>query len=456
MNTEDIDSLDDNLAVSNEPQNQSIQPTGPVEPTKPDPLYAIPNVTNEPQVANPVLNTSNDVIPEMTPVQNDMASVTTAPEAVSLNDMVSPTNLESNDISKFGQEGIPLNNINQNPKPSSLESVTKSDEYNNIGVVPANAHVEQKIKKPLNPKMVLIAAVVLVVLIGIGVFAYLRMGQNAAKSLKLKNVKVQLSDVLSTNVNDYVASGKIDTSCVTNFDDVQINKIGHYQYKIICDSGTVVGYIDVVDEQAPTITTKTVYKLVGQTIDKNDFIESCEDVSGCVTVLDDEETVKNYLTTAGSHEVTLTVKDGNNNEKKVSSYLIVTNTEVSRNLICTSKQFENTDEQYNYKIKDSVGILIEDGDIKNAGFTFRDYIINYSSDEAYKKAKDSIKDGNITLSLVSGKATFNDAEKQIIVKKMMSVEELNSEFELYPDEYSALRSAYENHENEYECVTESK
>ena len=39
--------------------------------------------------------------------------------------------------------------FNQNPKPSSLESVTKSDEYNNIGVVPANAHVEQKIKKQI-------------------------------------------------------------------------------------------------------------------------------------------------------------------------------------------------------------------------------------------------------------------------------------------------------------------
>ena len=278
----------------------------------------------------------------------------------------------------------------------------------------------------------------------------------AGKIGKLKNVKVQLSEVISTNVNDYIASGKIDPSCVTNFDDVQINKIGHYQYKIICDSGTVTGYIDVVDEQAPNVTTKIAYKSVGATVNKNDFIESCADVSGCVTELVDEETVKTYLASAGTHEVTLSVKDGNNNEKKVTSYLIVTNVEVTRNLVCTSKQLENADEQYNYKLKDSVGSVIEDGDIKNAGFTFRDYIITYTDEAAYKNAKDSIKDGNIDLSIVSGKATYNDSEKQIIVKKMMTTEELIAEFETYPEEYGALRTAYQNSENEYECITETK
>ena len=78
MNTEDIDSLDDNLATTNANQSESIQPTGPAEPAKPDPLYDIPNVTNEPQLANPVVEQLDGEIPEMTPVQNDMATVSMA------------------------------------------------------------------------------------------------------------------------------------------------------------------------------------------------------------------------------------------------------------------------------------------------------------------------------------------------------------------------------------------
>ena len=198
---------DPNMAVNN-----------PVSPEASGGL-ASPTPAAPSEQSQPVAPTPQN-IPEMTPVQNDMSTVTNvdmAPTPMNVNDMVSPTNLEQTDISTFGQEGIPLNNINQNPKPSSLESVPKSDEYNNIGSVPENAHVEQKPKKQLNMKFVLLMAILLIVLVGVGIFVYLRMGNKASAKITAKNVKVQLSDTISTNVSDYVASGKIDSSCVANF-----------------------------------------------------------------------------------------------------------------------------------------------------------------------------------------------------------------------------------------------
>ena len=465
MNTEEqIESLDDlNSTPSNVPETVGT-PMGVVEQLN-ETLNDTPPVSN-PDVSGISLGFSDQINPVTpTPVAASPLESSSKPidlmtpspgmdePTMNFNDAVGPTNLDSVNINNFGQEGIPINNINQNPKPSSLQSVAKSDEYNNIGMVPPNAHIEQKPKKQLNLKFVLLIAIVLIIAIGVGIFLYLRLG-NKSLGLKLKDVKVQVSGNISTNLNDYVASGNLDDSCVANFDEVKVSQIGTYNYKIICNSGTYLGNIIVVDETAPIVTTRLVYKTVGSEIKVADFIEDCQDVSNCTYDFADADAVKNYTNTAGIYEVLITVNDDQKNTKDIVSNLIVTEDEIKLSMICESKSIE-TQDGYSYIIKDTIGISNGSGGYIYSGFTMRSFIITYSDEKTYKDVKATIKDGSITHPLGTGKVIENDTNKVINITKFLSDEEKSSEFNEALNEYSSVRNAYQNDEREFECKTSS-
>ena len=127
------------------------------------------------------------------------------PEPINLNDMVAPTNPDSANIDSFNQDGIYLGVNNTNPKPSSLETVIKSEEYNDIGKVPPNAHIEEKPKKKKSKALLIILVIVLIAGIGFGVYYYLGLGNKV--KLTLKNVKINIGETISTNVKDYIAIG---------------------------------------------------------------------------------------------------------------------------------------------------------------------------------------------------------------------------------------------------------
>ena len=353
----------------------------------------------------------------------------------------------------FSQGPMAPNNL-ENPKPSELEDVNKSLGYNNIGMVPPNSSAEPKQKRKPNKTIVFLLVVILIAAIGIGVFLYLRMG-NKKSSVTLKDVTIEPSESISTNINDYVASGSLDKSCVPNFNDVQTSQVGTYTYKIICNSGTYTGTINVVDNTAPSVKTRLVYKTVGQKVEIEDFIEECNDASDCSYAYQDENIVKDNINKIGTIEVPIIVKDGADNSKTVSTYLIVTNEEVKNNLVCTSQSIAVDAENFNYQIQDTMGILIQNGFINYAGFTMREYIITYTSDEAYNTAKESITDGNIETSIGKGKAIANDTDKSIIITTLLSDLDKNNEFTTYPTDYQGLRNAYQNNSRGFECVTKS-
>ena len=377
-----------------------------------------------------------------------------APTPYSLNDMVTPTNLNQTNINNFGQENIPINNFNQNPKPSNMEMVSRSDQYNSIGTVPETYNMDQKPQKEKkNPKGILLIAIILIAAIGIGIFLYLRLG-NKKVNIKTKNIKIQVSDTISTNVNDYVENGQVDSSCVANFDEVKVNEIGTYTYKIICNSGTYPGTIEVVDEMAPDVSTKAAFKTIGQAVSEEDFIESCNDASGCTYSFVNEDIVKTNIMSQGTYDVEISVKDGQNNEKKVTSYLLVTEASIDRKLNCVSEDITGED-GYTYVIKDSIGIIKRSGDLVYAGFTMRNYILTFDDEDAYKAMKNSIKeDGSIETKLSNGKASYDDSNKQIIIMEFVKSDKLNNEFGSYPEQYSKLRVMYQNDEKGYSCNAE--
>lgn len=382
------------------------------------------------------------------PVEPNSLGVS-APEPINLNDMVAPTNPDSTNIDSFNQDGISLG-VSDSPKPSSLETVIKSEEYNDIGKVPPNAHIEEKPKKKKNKTLLLLFVIILIAGVGFGVYYYLGLGNKV--KLTLKNVKINIGDTISTNVKDYVSIGTPDSSCVTNFDEVDVNKVGNYQYKIICNSGTFIGKIDVVDESAPAIYLKTPIVNVNNTVAIEDFVLKCSR-EDCTYSFVDEEGLKTNLATAGNYEVKINVSAGENNSKVVTAYLVVVDNLINRQLECTSAAIKVEADNYSYTIKDQVPIAIINSELAYAGFTIREYTLTYDTPEAYKAAVATIKEDNtMETSIVKGIANYIDSDKQIIITEIKTKEDMVSEFTDYPDNYSELRNKYENSDKSYECV----
>lgn len=382
------------------------------------------------------------------------------PEPISVNDMinnVAPTNLENTNIENFGQDGINVDSLNQNVNaPTSFGEIGGSEEFNNIGMVPPNSNATEKPKKKSNKTLIVVLAIILIAAIGYGVYYYLHMG-NKGNQLKLKTVKVEINSTISTNINDYIESGKADSSCTSNFNEVLINKAGTYDYKIICNSGTYKGTIIVVDEASPRVITKSAVVKVGAAIKPDDFIESCSSGSECEYSFVDSNEVTNLTKQVGTHEVSINVKDPDTgNSKVVKAYLIVIDKDITHNIVCNSASITSND-SHTYVIKDTLGIYHNGTEFVFAGAATRDYTITYSSSEAFNTDKGKIdKDGYLKLDFAEGKASYDSEKQTITITKLLTIDELKSEFSDFSTSYSSVRNSYTNDKvREFECITNS-
>lgn len=409
--------------------------------------------TNENQIET--LDTLDANNSEMIPQESSqMVESVVKPQPISVEDLtnsVSPTDLQSTNISNFGQEGIPLNNINQNPKPSTLETVPKSEEYNNIGMVPPNAHVEVNPKKNNKKLLFIIIAFVLVLAVGVFIYLYLNQGNKAEVKLTLKEVSIQVGENISTKVEDYIEKSNMNTSgCMLNTESVLNNKIGNYKYKIICGNLTYSGDIHVVDSVAPVVETKYLIRKVNEEVKIEDFIANCEETSACHYKYLDENIVNESIKQSGTYEIVINVSDDYDNKVDVTAYLIVLTNDITHNLVCNSKDIAVEDNKYIYKFTDTLGLY------SNGGFVFgnvayRDYILSFSEQNNYDEIKALITNGIIEIGDIKGKAISNDKDLTIKVSRLLMLEDLNNEFDSFPTSYSDIRKVYQNDERGFSC-----
>lgn len=378
------------------------------------------------------------------------------PQPISIEQLansVSPTDLQNTDISNFGQEGIPLNNINQNPKPSTLETVPKSGEYNNIGMVPPNAHVENVPKKN-NKKLFIVIIVAFVLVLGVGVFIYiyLNQGNKNVKNLILKDVSIQVGDKLSTNVNDYVERGNVElSSCLLNTDGVLYNRIGQYKYKVICGNSTFTGNVMVTDSILPVVVAQNVLKKANEELKIEEFIVDCNDASTCHFSYADEAKVNEYIKNSGTYEIIINVSDDYDNKVEVSAYLIVLANDITHNLVCESSSLTPTDSKFTYIVTDKIG-LFSSGGFVFGNYATRDYVLNFSDKTNYEEIKNLIKDdGTLQVTNIIGKATYFDDEMVIKVNRLLLLDDLNNEFSNFPSSHSDIRNLYQNDERNFVC-----
>lgn len=344
---------------------------------------------------------------------------------------VAPTDLRKNDIEMFGQENIPLMNMNRKSSISDFGTATSNSEFYNIGTVPPGSFTEKEKKRKINFKHVSFIFLIFVViaLIGGGLYFYLSSTQKVAKSAVLtKTIEVNIGEKLSLKLNDYAEFKNIKaTNCILNTKKVDINKIGKYTYIISCGVNDYKGTIKVVDKKAPKVETRILFKRINEELDINEFIVSCEDNSECVYSLENFDVLKENMQKEGIYTAIIEVSDKENNKITIKEILIVSNNNFNQILNCKYKDLELKNYKGIYQTNKVIGFSDD----------YAEIIVNktrfvFENDEEYNEIKKQVNKENIlTIENSSGTPLFED-DKLVIT--LISVNEV-TETEFFGSSY---------------------
>ena len=104
-----------------------------------------------------------------------------------------------------------------------------------------------------NPKHVFIKCLIILFIIGITIGIFLYNKNNNV--LKLKNIKINLGDELSTNIEDYIDGGiKYIDDYKLYLNDIDTNKVGEYTYTVKYKKHKETGKIEIIDNKKPLVT----------------------------------------------------------------------------------------------------------------------------------------------------------------------------------------------------------
>lgn len=328
------------------------------------------------------------------------------------NDSVAPTDLRNTDIETFGQEEIPLINMNRKSKITDFDLSTLNSEYSNIGTTP-EGYFTEKPKKVLNIKTVsIILGIFLVIgIIGFGIYYFLSSTRVVAEdAVRTKNLKISIGNKLSLKLDDYAEFKNMKaTNCILDVKNVNINKIGKYKFSIKCGINEYKGNISIIDDKAPDIVTKPAFKNIGQELDVNDFILSCADESECMYELTNFDDLKSKIAEEGIYKANIKTFDKAGNTDSISEMLVVSSKSINKIYICSYNDIELKEYDAIYNVIDSVSF---EGDIGTDLVTKFVYKIN--SREAYDKLKNGVDEkGLLKIGNVSGEAIFFDKTKTI-------------------------------------------
>lgn len=416
---------------------ETLASPAPVAPATPQPQVN-PTFVNNPTVA-PVMS---DASVNQTPVA---PATPVSPQAASAEPVAVPIP---------GTEGTPgINNLTGNTIGSGMPNVgqdqvnsnsfVEPQKMQNIGVVPPPVPENNK-KKPINKALFLILIVVLIAAVAFGVYYFLSISNKKVK-LTAKNITVGVGEVLSDKITDYasVSKGNI-ANCSLNLRNVNSLAIGEYEYSITCGEDVYKGKVTVADKTAPVAKLKKVFAAVNGQITVDDFVESCEDESECTKSFENEETVKNYLNTAGGpYKVDIKVEDKAGNSAVVQAELYVTNYAVSLYTSFTSQSEAVSGYQATKNTIDVFPIgQIESGGYEILNVARRDVKYTFTSEEEYKTIT-SAKEDTLTFDGITGEAIYDDENLTFVISNNLPMDTLNSENGgSFPTQYTDVYNIY--------------
>ena len=327
--------------------------------------------------------------------------------------------------------------------PQAMDQFNTTPVFNEIGTVPPIPdnpiptpvvnNPEPKPKKKMNKTLFVLIIVLLIAAVGVGVYIFLNVSNKTkTPNVVLKNVEIELGSEVSSNIDDYATfNGIASSSCSLNTNNISTDTVNQeYEFTITCNGVTYTGKAKIVDTIAPVVEVKEVTVQVGSTVSPEDFIASCSDASECSYQFKNEDTVKGYLTQAGTdNPVEIVVTDEAGNTANVTALLNVTVDEVPTvYLRCTLDQV-------------SLRFGIIDGNF--SGNVTRD--TSFTLDESeYNNLKDTyLGSANITYEDITGTPSFDDSTLTLTVSEVLTKAELDSEeATTLPTQYGELRAYF--------------
>ena len=411
-----------NVVPPVQPEQVPVSPVSPVETVTPvaQPVSSVPPVQPDVNTVSPV-----SPVPPVEPVNPvpPVEPVSPIPPV----DSVTPVGPVSYDI------------------PQAMDQFNTTPVFNEIGTVPPIPdnpiptpvvnNPEPKPKKKMNKTLFVLIIVLLIAAVGVGVYIFLNVSNKTKTSnVVLKNVEIELGSEVSSNIDDYATfNGIASSSCSLNTNNISTDTVNQeYEFTITCNGVTYTGKAKIVDTIAPVVEVKEVTVQVGSTVSPEDFIDNCDDASECSYQFKNEDTVKGYLTQAGTdNPVEIVVTDEAGNTANVTALLNVTVDEVPTvYLRCTLDQV-------------SLRFGIIDGNF--SGNVTRD--TSFTLDESeYNNLKDTyLGSANITYEGVTGTPSFDDSTFTLTVREVLTKAELEGELgTTLPTVYGELRLYFFN------------
>ena len=390
----------------------------------------IPN-TNVEQVETPVQINSNPVNNNVPPVSQAPSEPTPVAQPIPGTDSsVNLNNLTGNTI---GSGNLGFNQTSQ--------GFMENRKMENIGIVPPPNTEPQKNNKKSNKLLFILLIIVLIAGVAFGVYYFLSVSNNKVK-LTTNEITINLGETIPDDIASYakVVRGNIN-KCSLNTSLVDTSKLGKYKVTITCGKDNYTTNVNVSDKEAPKVELNVVFKTVNTSVNIEDFVRSCNDPSNCKTSYVNEETVNNYLLTAGGpYKVEIQAADDSQNKKTYTTDLYVTSEDVFLFLDCSTNEEALT----SYKAKKVTSDIFP---ISRNNFAFlqvarRDYIYTFETEEEYKKAIGN-RDNEITFDNITGSAIYDDANLKLIISTDLSLEKLNSENNgAFPTNYSDIQRLY--------------
>lgn len=302
--------------------------------------------------------------------------------------------------------------INPNPMPG----------FENPGAIgqtpPISLEKEKKPQKKVNKTLFIV--IIIVVLFGIGCGVYyilnytnLLKQSNQGITVTAKDLELKIGDKLPQEISEYAEIKGTDAkNCSIDVLNVDVSKIGKYEYTVTCGETKGTGNITIKEDETLKVTTKTVYVAKNGTIDAKDFINEVTDNMNVKFV--DEAIVKTNLQTPNSYEVSIKVTDASNRETTVVGKLVVLEHEIGGYVTCSSKS-QNVSNTSAKMIITEKFALANTSTFDFAGVTTEEHKFTFTDETEYTSlmARYRIENKLTINEITSENVTFDDETKTI-------------------------------------------
>lgn len=234
-----------------------------------------------------------------------------------------------------------------------------------------------------------ITSIIVLLLIGVlGGFVYYYYNHKTLNDFQPLPVTVELGNKLPLRTKNYVKPGignSVDElKYILNTKDVDIDKVGEYNFTVTFNNIVKTGTIKIVDTTPPTLTVKKVIITEGTTYGPESFVYECIDLSGCNYSFEDSKTTEKYRT-PGTYDVYVVATDPYENKTTKKIQLVIEAQGMVKKLI---KNEEYSSEK-GYSLKTTYDLHFSsfmDNAVLYNGYKIEEYY--YRDENKFKEAKE--------------------------------------------------------------------